>query len=206
MAKVKIDLKLEKIYNSAMQILKDNQKELLKYSDIKCLSKAMRKVIEVKINSKATSRRGCMKRRGSNEAIIEISEYMLALPENEILTTMVHELLHCFKDSKGHTGEWLWRANKLKQITGLNITRTRAIENEWELRKQYNEQKQHDKTIAHKKTTRRRASNKQIICRCQKCGVEITRTKETRFTQNPQRYFHRNCGGHFERVGTRVKL
>lgn len=205
---VKVDSRLQHVYDEAMQIIKDNQKELLKYSDIKCLSKAMRKVIEVRVNSKATSRRGCMKPNGRDSAIVELSEYMLTLPEKEMLTTMVHELLHCFKDSHGHEGEWKWRANRLKEITGLNITRVRSIENEYEYRKEYEEQKLAERRERARKSyyKPKAKSNKQVVCRCQKCGIEITRTRETRFTLHPQRYTHRNCGGHFERIGTRVEL
>ncbi len=205
---VKVDSRLQHIYDEAMQIIKDNQKELLKYNDERCLSKAMRKVVSVNINTKATCRRGCMKPRSGYTAIIEISEYMLAFPEKEILTTMVHELLHCFKDSKGHEGQWKWRANLLREKTGLNITRIRSIENEGELHRKFNEEKRAERIEKYKRKTDtiRRKSNKQIVCRCDKCGIELIRTKETRFTKNPQRYHHTGCGGHFTRVGVRVEL
>lgn len=207
MRKVKVDPRLQHIYDEAIKIVKDNQKELLKYSDIKCLSKAMRDIAEVRLNNKATSRRGCMKPQGRDQAIIEISGYMLAFPEKEVITTMVHEILHCFKDSKGHTGEWSWRAKKISELTGLNVVRTRSIENEWQLRKEFDEKQRANRVKkANIISTNRRKSNKQIVCRCCKCGIEIVRSKETRFTQNPQRYRHRNCGGHFERVGIRVEL
>lgn len=206
MVKVNVDPRLQPIYDEAMGILKENEKELLKYSEKKTLGGAMRCITEVKVNDKATRRRGCMKPNGAGKAIVEISGYMLSFPEREILTTMVHELLHCFKDSSGHTGEWLHRANMLKRKTGLNITRTRHIDNEWTLRKEYDEERKAARAARRSYYKPRPKSNKRIICKCDQCGLELVRTKETRFTKHPERYSHRGCKGHFKRVEVRVEL
>ena len=45
--KTKVDPKLEKCFNEGMNILKENQKLLLHYSDYKSLTKAMYKIKEV---------------------------------------------------------------------------------------------------------------------------------------------------------------
>lgn len=174
-----VDNKLKHIYDEAMNILNENKIELLKYNDTTSLKKSMYNIINVKINNRTQHRRGCMKFI-SNEAVeIEISGYMMNYPEKEILTTMVHELLHCFRDSRGHKGNWKWRANILKENTGLNIVRCRSIETEEPIIK----------------------TTKPVIkCRCKNCGYIIERTSNCKFTRHPENFTHRNCGGSFERI------
>ena len=193
--KAKVDPKLKHVFDQAFEIIHANEKLLLQYSEYKNLTQAMYNIKEVTISKRAVRRRGCVKRLNSRDVLISISEYMLILPQQELLTTIVHEILHCFKDSKGHEGQWKWRAAKLKETTGLNITRVRTIENEYQYRKQY------DQNRASKSGSRQRCINKRIVCRCDKCGLELVRTKETNFTKNPQRYSHSGCNGHFERIG-----
>lgn len=184
----KIDKELYKIYDEAWRILDDYKEELLKYNDTSSLKKAMYNIDSVVVNRRSNTRRGCCKHLDSNTVKVELSEYMLSLPEKEAITTMVHELLHCFRDSHGHKDNWLWRANLLKSKTGLNITRVRTIENEYELRKDFYEQK----------AKNQRSYN--IVCRCKNCGYEIRRSRETQFTKHPEFYKHPHCGGTFERV------
>lgn len=184
----KVDSRLDSIYNEAMSILKDYEKDLLRYSEYSSLTSAMRNIDSVSINRRSKSRRGCCKFKGTCGASVEISEYMLDLPEKEVLTTMIHELLHTFKDSRGHTGNWLRRANFIKNVTGYNVTRVRTIEGEYEIRKNYYEEldkKREAHTIIHK---------------CNNCGCEIVRHRETNFTKHPERYRCSQCGGKFQRV------
>lgn len=175
-----VDKELQHIYDEAWSILQENKDVLLKYNDTTSLKKAMYDIKYVKVNNKVHSRRGCMKHIYTDTVEIEISGYMLNYPDKEIITTMVHELLHCFRDSRGHKGNWKWRANTLKEITGLNICRCRTIENE-----NLNDLK-HIKPV--------------IQCRCKRCGYIIERTSNCKFTRHPDLYTHRHCGGHFERI------
>lgn len=194
MSMTKIDSKLHRIYDEAWRVLEDNQEELLRYNDTSSLKKAMYNIDSVVVNRRSNTRRGCCKHLDSNTVKVELSEYMLSLPEKEAITTMVHELLHCFRDSRGHKGNWLWRANYLKSKTGLNITRVRTIENEYELRKDFYD---HRKKMTYRKN---------IVCKCDKCDYEIIRHRESTFTKHPCLYKHTGCGGTFVRVGERVVL
>ena len=174
-----VDKELQHIYNEAWSILQENKDVLLKYNDTTSLKKAMYDIKYVKVNNKVHSRRGCMKHIYADTVEIEISGYMMNYPEKEILTTMVHELLHCFRDSRGHKGNWKWRANILKENTGLNIVRCRSIETEEPIIK----------------------TTKPVIkCRCKNCGYIIERTSNCKFTRHPENFTHRNCGGSFERI------
>lgn len=183
---------LQPIYDKAVEILEQYKDELLKYNDSNSIAKEMYKVVSVDWSPRANSRRGVMKYVGGDAVKVEISKYMQAFDEKEILTTMVHELLHCFKDSNGHKGNWLWRANYLSKMTGLKVQRTRPIENEFKLRAEY------DKTH---KIAQRVYKSKCIKCQCERCGYTVTRERESKFTKFPYEYFHRGCGGKFMRVG-----
>lgn len=176
---VVIDKELQNIYNEAMGIIETHKETLLKYNDTTSIKKAMYNIERVVVNRRVTSRRGCMKYVGPDTVSIEISGYMLKYPDKEVVTTMVHELLHCFRDSRGHKGNWKWRANILKESTGLNIVRCRSIEAEEPVIK---------------------TAKPVIKCRCKNCGYIIERTSNCKFTRHPERYTHRHCGGSFERI------
>lgn len=178
---VVIDKELQHIYDEAMGIIEAHKEALLKYNDTTSIRKAMYHIERVFVNNRVNSRHGCMRHIKSDTVEVEISGYMLGFPEVEILTTMVHELLHCFRDSRGHKGNWKWRANIIKESTGLNITRCRDIEAENELTQ-----------------TNIRPVTK---CRCKRCGYIIERTSNCKFTRHPERFTHRGCGGSFEKVG-----
>lgn len=179
---VVIDKELQNIYSEAMGIIEAHKETLLKYNDTTSIKKAMYQIERVFVNKRVTSRRGCMRHIKSDTVEIEISGYMLKYPDKEIITTMVHELLHCFRDSIGHKGNWKWRANILKESTGLNITRCRTIEAEL------------NEPIT-------KSSKPVIRCRCKRCGYIIERTSNCKFIRHPELYTHRQCGGSFERVG-----
>lgn len=185
-----VDERLKLIYKEAMEILREHQKYLLKYNDESCLSKAMYPINEVIVNSRSKSRRGCCKYNGYSyiSCSIEISEYMLKLPEVEILTTMIHELLHTFKDSKGHGGSWAWRASYLKEQTGLNIQRCRSIEGSSEAIKETNKVKPW-----------------MLIFKCERCDHEVVRSKNSRFGKHPE-YYRCSCGGSFKKVDKEVSI
>lgn len=180
---VVIDKELQEIYSEAMGIIEAHKEILLKYNDTTSVKKAMYNIERVFVNDRVSSRRGCMRHTKLDTVEIEISGYMLKYPDKEVLTTMVHELLHCFRDSRGHKGQWKWRAHILKESTGLNITRCRTIEAE-EVEKP---------VIREMKPT--------IQVRCKRCGYIINRTSNCKLTKHPEYFTHRHCGGSFERVG-----
>lgn len=198
---IKVDQELKLIYVQAMEILEKNKGELLKYCDTTSLKKMMRPIIEVKVNRRLNlDRRGCCKYRASG-CIIEISEYMLRLPEKEVLTTMVHELLHTFTDARGHKGNWLWRANILKDKTGLDISRTRSIEGDWEARRETNLANMGRRVQVNDSAPVQLQMNKTTqVFRCMNCGQTVKRTSNCKFTRNYKDYRCGACHGEFEKV------
>lgn len=59
--------------------------------------------------------------------VIGISNHMFETNDYEITTTLIHEILHTFKDTRGHDYKWKWYANKINEQTDYNITRCRTI-------------------------------------------------------------------------------
>jgi len=52
-----------------------------------------------------------------NEALFETNN------DNNIKTTIIHELLHSCKNCHGHTGQWKVYANKVNKYLGYNVKR-----------------------------------------------------------------------------------
>lgn len=89
----------------------------------------MRKVVNVGISPRATKRYGVCKTI-NGECTIEVSKKMFNFDNKEMITTLIHEILHTFKDTKGHNYKWKWYANKITNNTEYTITRTRSISEE----------------------------------------------------------------------------
>ena len=116
---MKNEKKLQIEYQIALEIVKSViGKEIVE--------KQMRKVEKVGISPKAIRRNGCCKIRG-NKCTIELSKKMFDLGEKERITTLIHEIIHTFKNCKGHNYNWKWYANKITENTEYTITRTRKL-------------------------------------------------------------------------------
>lgn len=110
---------LEKNYNIALDIVKNViGKEIVK--------EQMRNVVKVGISPRAIKRNGVCKIK-YNECVIEISKKMFNFNEDEMMNTLIHEILHTFKDTKGHDKKWKYYADKISKNTKYKITRTRDI-------------------------------------------------------------------------------
>lgn len=111
--------RLEKNYNIALGIVKDVIGE-----DV--TKKQMRKVLAVKISPRAKHQLGVCKYK-NNACIIEVSKCLFN-DDKEMINTLIHEILHTFKDTKGHNYRWKWYANKISNNTEYKIERTRKTE------------------------------------------------------------------------------
>lgn len=172
----RVDDQVKDIYLEAMNIIKENEDYL--YCD-GCLEVSMWPINSVTVNGRCSNRCGMCRYRGRS-VDIEISKFMLSLPREEALSTMIHELLHAFRDSKGHTGKWARRASVLSRNTGLDITRL------------------HDLT-GFNLPEKKHVYKKTIILKCDSCDYTIIKHKESRITRYPDHFRHTGCGGHFVR-------
>ena len=144
------------------------------------------------INARAKHRLGqCTIRTsfGVTTAIIQLSALLLEdnVPDNYVLETLVHEVLHAVYGCHGHTGDWRRFANIInKEYNYLNIT-ARASMQELEANGVPTEQ-----------LTRQKDYKYAVMCNG--CGQTIRRTKLSKIITNPENYRCGNCGGTFHKV------
>ncbi len=114
------DERLERNYNTALDIV---------YNVIgkKEVKKLMRKVVEVKISPRAVRRHGVCRYENGN-CIIEVSKHLFRVDDKEMINTLIHEILHTFKDTKGHNYKWKWYAKRISDNTEYKIERTGTSE------------------------------------------------------------------------------
>lgn len=144
-----------------------------------------------KINSKAQRWGRCKGELVGNSKLgrinymytIEISEKLLKenVSDKSVKETIIHELLHTVKGTKGHTGLWKVLAEKVNHAYGYNIKRVSSYEEKGI------DAPSNSKLPKHKFV-------------CAGCGQEILRYKESKFTQNYLEYRCGKCNSIFEKV------
>lgn len=113
--------RLEKNYNTALEIVYT----VIGKAEVK---KLMRKVVDVKISPRAIRRHGICRYENGN-CIIEVSKHLFRTDDNdEMINTLIHEILHTFKDTKGHNYKWKWYARRISDNTKYKIERTGTSE------------------------------------------------------------------------------
>lgn len=130
---------------------------------------------EVKLNTRAVARFGCCIRRGEAH-YIELSARLPEAGEWAVRETLAHEVLHTCWGCRDHGARWKGYAARMNAAYGYRISRTGT----WE-----------SMGLANQKPVN-------YLLVCEKCGVEIPRTKASRLVQHPERYRCR-CGGKLSR-------
>ena len=167
----------ETLNQKLQRLAKESEKEL---RDIG-LGKMIPKNLNFTINYRAKQRLGqCCEKRNIN-----ISSWLLEIGlDHDIKNTIIHEILHTFKDTIGHKAKWQYYASYVNNRTNYHITRTTSINKIY--------------ARANKTIPRREVSYKYEIT-CEKCGRVFYRQKMTTrtfnsFTQGTM--VHKSCGGH----------
>lgn len=111
--------RLKNNYQIALKTVKD----VIGTDKVKSL---MRPVFSVSISPRAKRRHGCCKYVG-NGCIIEVSKHLFQCGDHEMIDTLIHEILHTFKDTRGHDYKWEYYANKISDNTSYSITRTKSV-------------------------------------------------------------------------------
>ena len=154
---------LKQNYNIALSTVKD----VIGANRVK---EKMREVTEVNVSPRALQRHGCCKYYG-NKCVIEVSKHLFNVDNKEMITTLIHEILHTFKDTKGHGEMWQWYAKKISDNTCYHITACRNIEG-IENNYKYKVECIHCGQVSYKC----RLTNYRLHCfktgsmRCRKCG------------------------------------
>jgi predicted SprT family Zn-dependent metalloprotease len=138
-------------------------------------------VVKWEINTRAKKRWGLCTRLPNGNYVISISNRLLEdnVAEQSAKDTIIHELLHTVKGCMNHKAEWKYQADKVNRAYGYNIKRCTSYE---------------EKGIERPEATPREIKHKFV---CKDCGKVYTRTKESKFTKNWQRYRCGVCGGEF---------
>ena len=132
------------------------------------------------VNTRATSRWGYCKKIGFNAYEISISSRLLQedLDIQAAKDTIIHELLHTVKGTRGHTGLWLKLAAQVNQrLPGYCIKRTTSYE---------------EKGLAPQEA--------RYILRCTGCGSQFSRQRMSSLVRAPQNYRCGACGHTLERI------
>ena len=161
-------------------------RDLLRYAAecMACLDKLgirYAKDIRFCVNTRATSRLGLCRKIGSRYEI-EISHLLLdeRTPEESLLNTLFHELLHTCYGCMKHTGRWKAYADRVNSAYGLNIKRAAAAE---------------DREIPEELLPKANY----LVC-CESCGAEYGRQKLSPLIQHPEHYRCGKCRGKLKRI------
>ena len=140
----------ETLNQKLQRLAKESEKEL---RDIG-LGKMLKDNIRYTINYRAKKRLGqCCEKQDIN-----ISSWLLEIGlDHDIKNTIIHEILHTFKDTIGHKAKWQYYASYVNNRTNYHITRTTSINKIYEK--------------ANKVRTRREVSYKYEITN-EKCSKE----------------------------------
>lgn len=131
------------------------------------------KEVPIVINSRAKRRHGCCKKK-DGKFIIEISEFVLDYPVDEIKNVVAHEIIHTCYGCFNHKKKFKSYGEKLKPL-GYNITTTYKGE---------------------EKTPAEIEARYMVVC--QNCGEVIYRMKRSPLVTHPQKYRCSKCKGKFK--------
>lgn len=112
--------RLKRNYNIALNIVYD----VIGKTEVE---KLMRKVVEVRVSPRAIRRHGLCRYVNDN-CIIEVSKHLFRVDDKKMINTLIHEILHTFKDTKGHNYKWKWYAKRISDNTEYKIERTGTSE------------------------------------------------------------------------------
>lgn len=136
-------------------------------------------ITKITTNSRLTSVYGrCITNRKQEQSRIEISTRLLndEVSHDDLVQTMIHELLHSLHDCQCHTGQWKIYADEITRNTKYKITRLSKIEG----------------------ATKERDYKYMFVC--EDCCQVIKRTRKSKFTEHPENYCCGKCHGKFKRI------
>ena len=129
--------------------------------------------VPIVINSRAKRRQGCCKKK-DGKFIIEISEFILDYPVDEIKNVVAHEIIHTCYGCFNHQKRFKAYGEKLKALS-YKVTTTYKGE---------------EKTPAE--------LDARYMAVCQGCGEVIYRIKRSPLITHPQKYRCAKCRGKFK--------
>ena len=131
---------------------------------------------QVLLNRRAVNRFGCCRRQGG-EYLIEVSTRIAEGPEKSCRETLAHELLHTCPGCQNHGKRWKGYARRMSDAYGYRIQRT----------------------VSEEAMGVPRPREYKYLFRCERCGAELGRYRQSPLTRHPERYRCR-CGGKLRRI------
>lgn len=143
------------------------------------------KIKNWEVNTRAKSRWGLCTHHPDGTHSISISSRLLedGIADNGAKNTIIHELLHTVKGTKGHGAEWKRLAEIVNNAYGYNIKRCSSS--------------------AEKGVEPITDKMPQIVKHrfvCKDCGKVYDRMRESNFTKNWENYRCGHCNGKFKKV------
>ena len=168
----------ETLNQKLQRLSRESEKELREIG----LGKMLKDNIRYTINYRAKKRLGqCCEKQDIN-----ISSWLLEIgDDHDIKNTIIHEILHTFKDTIGHKAKWQYYANYVNNRTDYHITRTTSIN------------KIYEKANKVRPTSNHRESSYKYKIVCEKCGCEWHQYKMTKRVLSSYKHntrVHRKCG------------
>ena len=106
--------RLQKNYRVALQVVREviGDKRIEDYKNGYDL---------IKVSPRAVARHGCC-RLCPCYSVIEVSKHLFEVEDKYMITTLIHEILHTFKDARGHDAKWKWYAKQISDHTEYTIS------------------------------------------------------------------------------------
>ena len=149
------------------------------------------RISRFEVNKRAMRRWGQARKR---DGIYTININYLLLedeaPEEALINTLVHELLHCVDGCMNHGEKWKELAEVVNDCYGLKISRCSSTS------EQFANDEEYCKKVAQIKQNKK----KTYTCICKECGKAFVRTglRAPKWYAHYER-FHCQCGGELER-------
>lgn len=138
-------------------------------------------IVDVKLNYRAKNRFGqCRKNNLDNTYSLNFNHLIFSdeSDEDEVMNTLIHEILHTCEGGMTHKGEWKRLANIVNANTKYNITRCTSYA-----------------SFGIEKPKKEKKHNYVFVC--EDCGQVIVRERASNFTKNYHAYRCGKCGGDF---------
>jgi predicted metal-dependent hydrolase len=111
---------------------------------------------------------------------IEVAYNLLYASDEEIMNTIIHEILHSCEGCQNHGDIWKKYANIMNKKYGYNVKRATSSEE--------------------KGLTELTYQNAKYLLQCDKCGTIIYKSKMCRIVAHPEYFCCSKCKGHFKRI------
>lgn len=167
-------------WKSIKEAVEQAQRDIvsLGYSEIGTLE------YEIKLSEKTTKWLGLHQNKGQYHVLFFNMPYMRICSNEEVLSTIYHEVAHSINGGSGHKGRWKQCANAITNRFGIPVSRLGYVPEYTKYRKEVLKEKRAQKT--------------QYIPHCNNCGIDMrpyfSRTKAIQsIERGEKRFFCRKC-------------